>query len=134
MDNQRLGALITKVGSKIEGKPGFWQFLYRARPLMVITDENHDRMRIMTPVTDQDQVNNAQAHELLAANFDRALDSRYATCYGILWSVFIHPLSELTETFFHDALEQVVNLAENYGTTYTSTGIVFGDDLGSLPD
>jgi len=36
----------------------------------------------------------------MQANFDSALDARYAIAKGKLWSAFIHPLSELNEEQF----------------------------------
>jgi len=65
---------------------------------------------------------------LLEANFDRALDAKYCLYEGFVCSVFTHPLKELQDHQFVDALQQVVNLANNYGTTFTSTDFVFGGD------
>jgi hypothetical protein len=62
---------------------------------------------------------------LLGANFDRALDARYASGRGYLWSVFLHPLSSLTDSEFLDGVEQVVTLARNYGTSYASSNLLF---------
>jgi hypothetical protein len=65
---------------------------------------------------------------LLEANFDRALDPKYSIYKGFLWSTYTHPLAELTVEQVRDALKQVVVLADNYGTTYTSTDMIFGDN------
>ncbi len=35
----------------------------------------------------------------MQANFDTALDARYAIAKGALWSTFIHPLSDLLISF-----------------------------------
>jgi len=63
---------------------------------------------------------------LLGANFDRALDARYCTNDNVLWSAFLHPLRDLKESQFMDALSQVISLSKNYGTTYSSSDLVFG--------
>ena len=63
----------------------------------------------------------------MEANFDRALDTRYALSGDHLWSAFIHPLDELRETQFVDGMNQVATLAANYGTTFTSTDLLFGE-------
>jgi hypothetical protein len=63
---------------------------------------------------------------LLRANFDRALDSRYALRGKELWSVFVHPLSTLVSDDLGLCLDQVVRLVKNTGTTYASTELVFG--------
>ena len=79
----------------------------------------------MTPVVEESALSSEDLRALLAANFDRALDARYAVARGYLWSVFLHPLTTLTDAQFLDGVEQVVNLAQNYGTSYTSSDLVF---------
>ena len=66
----------------------------------------------------------------MEANFDRALDAKYAIANGVLWSVFAHPLKELTKEQTIDAFNQVRNLVYNYGSSYTSTDILFGGGGG----
>lgn len=90
-----------------------------------MTDENHNRMRAMTPVAQADSLSPDDLRTLLEANFDRALDARYALYKGALWSVYIHPLRELGESQFEDAPRQVSSqvssqlstLADHYGTS-----------------
>ena len=53
----------------------------------------------------------------LSANFDRALDARYAISGEFLWSAFIHPLKELQDDQVVNALMQVTTLAVTFGTT-----------------
>ena len=97
--------------------------------LMVVTDERANRMRIMTPIRkfdpmDEDDVKLSVL--LLHANFDRALDAKYAINGGMLWSCFVHPLGSLTESDLDNALIQVQTLHKNTGTTYSSTDMIFG--------
>ena len=125
MDNQRLQTLIEGLSGTIEGELGYWSFEVQSRQLVVITDENADRMRMMTPVIEDGDLTPEGTKTLLAANFDRALDARYAVARGYVWSVFIHPLGALTDAQFTDAVSQVVTLADNYGTSYSSTQFVF---------
>ena len=126
MDNQRMQTIIERLSDRIEGELGYWSFEVASREVVVVTDENADRMRIMTPVLETQELPVEEARTLLAANFDRALDARYALARGFVWSVYIHPLSPLTEAQFIDGVSQVVTLAENYGSSYTSTDLVFG--------
>jgi len=103
--------------------------------LMVITDERADRMRIMTPIQEFDPEDDDDAELaviLLRANFDRALDAKYALNNGILWSCFVHPLSTLSESDLDNALGQVQTLKKNTGTSYSSTDLIFGG--GALPE
>ena len=125
MNNRTLQTLIESLSQDIEGDPGYWSFTVASRQVVVITDEAADRMRIMTAVVEDTELSAEQARTLLDANFDRALDARYAVSRGYVWSAFIHPLSALTEEEFEDGVLQVVTLAENYGTSYTSTNLVF---------
>jgi hypothetical protein len=64
-------------------------------------------------------------HSALSANYDRALDAKYAIADGVLWSTFLHPLRSLTEDDFLSALDQVQRLAETAGTTFSSSDLVF---------
>ena len=128
MNNARLDSLIRERVQMQEGLPGYWRFEFRDHAVIVMTDETHNRMRIITPVVEVTEIDESIWLLALSANFDRALDARYAINGDYLWSVFIHPLSQLTEDQFADALDQVVNLAENFGTSFSSTDVVFGSD------
>jgi len=117
--------------AQLEGGHGVWQFVAFGRPLLVMSDPVAGRMRVMTPVLDgQGQpvpLDPGVATRLLSANFDTALDARYATHGGQLWSVYLHPLPTLTRTDFDSGVLQVLTLAQTYGTTFSSTGFRFGD-------
>lgn len=127
MNNERLASLIHRLATEmVEDQPGFWKFKFREHLVFVITDESHNRMRIMAPVAELDAFSKADYEVLMAANFDRALDARYCSNDNMLWSAFIHPLRELGTDQFADALKQVVTLASNFGTTFSSTDLVFG--------
>ena len=127
MDNQKLDKIIKAKATEIEeGQLGYWRFIFEARTVLVVTDESHNRMRIMTPVYESEKVDSDLAIAMLQANFDRALDARLAIQGEFVWSVFIHPLQELSSEQFLDGLSQVVTLATNFGTSFSSTNLVFG--------
>lgn len=133
MDNERLGALILRIDGNVEGRPGFWRATVAGRAITVITDENADRMRIISPVAQADELEPALLFRLLQANFDTALDARYSIAQRVLWSLFLHPLGSLSDEQFLTAIGQVVNLAATFGTTYSSGGLTFGGgDSGEL--
>ena len=50
MDNQRLGKILMDLFPQLTGEPGFWKAELENHLLMIMTDETHDRMRIMIPV------------------------------------------------------------------------------------
>ncbi len=125
MDNQTLGEIIEAIGDSIEGDDGLWQFQLHGRLMVVITDENHNRMRIISPIVEVDELEESLLKNALIANFHTALDVKYAISEEILWSVFLHPLQELTHQQAEDALIQVYRAADSFGTTYSSTDLVF---------
>ncbi|MBL4753280.1 MAG: hypothetical protein JKY52_06755 [Flavobacteriales bacterium] len=126
MTNERLGQILKENAKIIEGSLGFWQVQYHDRVLTIVTDENHNRMRIVTAVIEQKDLKKSHMTELLEAQFDRALDVKYALSNDILWSAFVHPLKELTEEQVKDALSQVYFAAYNFGGSYRSTDLQFG--------
>jgi len=45
---------------------------------------------------------------------------------GVVWSCFIHPLGQLADTQVIEAVKQVNKAANTFGTTYSSSDLVFG--------
>ncbi|MGB0525231.1 MAG: hypothetical protein ACPGJS_19820 [Flammeovirgaceae bacterium] len=130
MTNKKMDAIIRKEAQKVEGQLGGWEFIYGNRPVMIITDDNANRMRIMTPIIEEKDMPEGRMKTLLEANFDRALDAKYSLFKNVLWSTYTHPLKELTKDQLIDAMQQVVRLADTYGSTYTSTDMIFGGEGG----
>lgn len=128
MDLRTMSRIINKESPQVEGEIGTWQAVYGQRVIYIITDVNANRMRIMTPVIELSKVKKKEYLTLLEANFDRALDAKYCIFEDYLMTVYTHPLKELTEPQFIDAMRQVVTLAYNYGTSYTSTDMIFGGE------
>ena len=126
MSNQKLEELIAQITPDAEGKLGAWKFAIQGRDILVITDETHNRMRIMSPVAKRDQLDTNELARLLEANYGSALDAKYALRDQTLWSVFTHPLGELSEEQFLDCVAQVANLANNFGGSYASSNLFFG--------
>ncbi|WP_010521939.1 hypothetical protein [Aquimarina agarivorans] len=126
MTNETLENLLTKVTDSVNGYSGYWEIIHRDRQLLCITDETHNRMRIISPIIQTDSLDKELLIDALTANFHSALDVKYANSKGVIWSVFIHPLKELSENEVVSAVEQVVNAAVNFGTTFSSTEMIFG--------
>lgn len=124
-DFAALDRFIREYTDEVEGGHGRWAFQIEDTSVMVLADQAADRMRIMTPVASVADFEPEEYQRLLIANYDRALDARYAVNHGILWSAFIHPMGSLSHKQFDDGLEQVIRLAENFGTTYASTDMLF---------
>lgn len=92
----------------------------------LVFDINADRMRLFSQIAPSDGLSGPQLRRLMQANFDTALDARYAVAQGQVWSTFIHPLTSLTQDDFVSALAQTVTLVKTYGTTYSSGAMSFG--------
>ena len=128
MTNEKMQKILYREAREVKGDLGNWQFVWRERPMMILTDSDANRMRIMTPILEENNLSTDQYKIMLEANFDRALDAKYALFEGVVWSVFTHPLGELTVEQFKSAIGQVGTLADNFGSTYNSTDFVFGLD------
>lgn len=126
MNNRRLETLIREISDEIEGNPGFWQFNAFGQRLICVTDESHDRLRVMVPIVDESDLTSDQLSQCMAANFDRALDARYCISDGTLWGAFIHPLGCLNPAHFRSGCQQVAELAKNFGTSFSSGVLRFG--------
>ena len=125
MNTQELLKLLSKLTGNVEGNKGAWKIVYKDVPMVVLTSPTHNRMRIVSPIGDGSDIELTEMRKLLESNFDRALDGRYALYNGNLWSVYLHPLSSLTEAELTSALKQVANLVKNYGSTYSSSHLRF---------
>lgn len=125
MNNETMGRIITKKSTEVEGRLGNWQLIYGQRLLYVITDESANRMRIFTPILEEEKLEEGQLKKMLEANFHSALDAKYSLYEGLVISVYTHPLKELQSDQFIDAMQQVVSLADTFGGSYSSTTVIF---------
>ena len=94
--------------------------------LQMVFDSTADRMRVMIPIAASYDLSDEQLERLMQANFDSALDARYAIAQGAVWSVFLHRLSSLPTEDFASGIAQTVSLVRTYGTTFQSGAAVFG--------
>lgn len=125
MNNRKLRKILQAEAEAIQGKLGRWELLLDQRLVMVITDDEADRMRIFTPVIPEDEIADEELRNMLIANFHTALDAKYCLFEGFVISIYTHPLKALRKEQVQDALRQVVTLADNFGTTYSSSEFVF---------
>ena len=126
MNNDLMDKIFKEKANSVEGGDGVWQVHIGDFILLVITDESNNRMRIFTPIIEEKDMKEGDKQKMLEANFHSALDAKYGLYNDFVVSVFTHPLRELTAPQLIDAMYQVANLAHTYGTTFTSTGLIFG--------
>lgn len=103
-----------------------WQFKVETREMMVITDPNADRMRIMTPIAPAEALTPDLMVRMLQANHDTALDVRYSVARNVIWATFIHPLSPLDDKQLVSGLRQTYTAADTFGSTFSSGAMIFG--------
>lgn len=126
MDLAGLQRFVGGVDPDYEREGNAWQFLFGGRQMLLIADPDADRMRLMTPVARAADLDEQLQYRLLQANFDTALDARYAVAQDLVWSAYIHPLSALNPPQLSDALLQVWTAAATFGTTFSSGALQYG--------
>lgn len=125
MNPEKLEELIRKHADTVVINGNSIQFLYQETPLFCIYDVNANRMRIISPIVETTELKEEQLLNMLVANFHSALDVKYALSDEIIWSVFIHPLKELSDYQVEDAISQVYTASLTFGSTYSSTDLIF---------
>ena len=128
MNNKKLETILAEISDHLSGNTGHWQFNIRTLKMYCLTDEFHNRMRIIAPIIEIEKVSEAQLKRCMEANFHSALDVKYAISNGALWAAFIHPLKELTANQVVDAVQQVYSAVGTFGTTYSSSNLYFPTD------
>jgi hypothetical protein len=134
MTTDSISKILDSYLSEVEGQPGFWRGVRDEIQLFVFSDDAHDRMRIMAPIGEVKDMEPELLQVLLQANYDRALDARYAMRGSEVWSVSVHPLATLAPDDFADFLDQVVRLVKNTGSSYASSDLVFGGGVSDDDD
>ena len=101
-------------------------FKLQEREVLIVFDEKSDRMRILTPIAPASLLNEALLMRMSQANYDSALDARYAVADELVWAIFLHPLGSLQREDLISAIAQVVTAADTFGSSYTSGAMMFG--------
>lgn len=126
MTLERLGNIVLAIDPEAEFRGNSVELTIDDVSILIITDTRADRMRAMAPIRSAEGLEPDQLLRLMQANFDSALDARYAVAQGQVWGVFIHPLSPLQKDQLLSGLVQTINLAKTFGTTYSGGAMVFG--------
>lgn len=134
MTTSAIGRLLDSYLTELEGEDGFWRGMREDVQIFVLSDDSHDRMRIMAPIGELKELESKVLQMLLEANYDRALDAKYALRGKEVWSVSVHPLATLAPDDFASFLDQVVRLVKNTGSSYASSDLVFGAGHPGEPD
>ncbi len=122
---------INQVGDHIQVNGNMVQFVFYNVTIVLVFDANADRMRLIAPIIEVDKLEDNMLMQAMEANFHSALDARYAISNGMVWSAFVHPMSELSDAFFRIAINQVAVAHLTFGNQYTSGALVFGGKEGA---
>ena len=126
MTLDRMGAILTALDPETAREGGLVRLTIEGFSQMVVTDVPSGRMRAMLSVSAAETVDPEEMSRLMQANFDSALDARYALANGRLWSVFIHPFAALEKNRLISGIAQTVNVAKTYGTLYSGGALQLG--------
>lgn len=132
MDIARLGQILSALDPHVVRQGNGWRMQIGERVVLVTADARVGRMRAMIPIRGAGRLGADDLRRMLQANFDSALDGRYAIAQGIVWSIFVHPLEGLDKDHLIAGLAQTVTLARTYGTLYSGGSVQFGG--GDSPD
>jgi hypothetical protein len=132
MTPERLIAILLRLDPEAGPRSGGVGLTIADVPVVVFMDPAANRMRAVVPVASAEGLGEDDMRRVLQANFDTALDARYAIAEGRLWSTYIHPLAELQPQQLISGLAQTVILAQTYGTAYASGSVAFG--AGDSPE
>lgn len=118
-------SLVESIGKEVSQSGNTISYTYRGIPETIVFDENANRMRIVSGITQVQNVDDAMLLNALEANYHSVLDARYAVSDDILWSVFIHPLSDLSLPLLTSAIQQVAIAHATFGNEFTSGTLIF---------
>lgn len=133
MTMDRMGDIVTALDADARFTGSGYEFTIDDVSVLIVADVRANRMRAMVPIRAADDLTAEELERVMQANFDSALDARYAIANGRLWGVFIHPLAELQRDQLISGIAQTVNVAMTYGGLYSSGAGQFGvGDSGDL--
>ena len=128
-----IAAVVDQIDPDAKRNGNSWELTLEERNILVVTDVSAGRMRVMTPIAAADQLPDEGLMRLLQANFDTALDARYAVAQNLVWGTFIHPLKSLNARDFASGVLQTKALADTFGTTFSSGILSYGaGDSGAI--
>jgi len=126
MNTDLIEKIVMRLDPEYVREGSMLAFQYADLELTIVTDENADRMRVVIPIAETAGINKDILVRIMQANFDSALDARYAIGQGILWSTFLHRLSSLSPEDLLSGIGQSINIVKTFGTSFSSGALTFG--------
>lgn len=110
MTAERLWRLLDRERLTPDGDVRNASFYVGSVRVFAIVDPRADRMRFAVPVRNLEDVAPEELVEMLRANYAATMDLRFAVNRGVVWLLYLHPLSSLTE---RDALSAINQIARH---------------------
>ncbi len=126
MDQDSMEQIVKQMAQQARGENGLVEFSFNQVTMYLISNVEYDRMRIIAPIVEYKNLSRVEIDAILESNFSKSLDARYATREGILYSAYMHRMSELSESLLISAVNQVATLAQTFGGEYSSGSLVYG--------
>ncbi|MBW2525255.1 MAG: hypothetical protein JRI23_13810 [Deltaproteobacteria bacterium] len=124
MDRNQLDDLLYADGVDVRSVGDeSWMVVMHGRLMHVFISVAKDRLRVMVPITIDEDPGEDELRLALAGAFHG--DARYALHGGEFYAVYLHRLSSLTTTDLRDGMFQVAELVTNFGTTFEAGRIQF---------
>lgn len=127
MTPERMISIAEAMCDSLTAEGNVVELSYQSIAMVLLYDLTVDRMRIVSPIVEVEDLEPGQLEAAMVANYHTALDARYAISNGIVWAAFIHPLSDLSERLLKSAIHQVAMARATFGDHYTSGELVFSD-------
>ncbi len=124
LDN--IAQVVAAIDSGAKRQGNNWELTIDDTQLLVVTDVTNGRMRIMTPIAPAESLPAEALMRLMQANFDSALDARYAIAQDLVWATFIHSLDDVSVREIASGMLQTKTLRDTFGTTFSSGALSFG--------
>ncbi len=120
MTQSRMESIFADEVEAIVGPRGAIQTRVDGITVYLISDSTMDRMRFVAPIRSATDLPGRVVGILIQANFGRTRDARYAVSDGVVYAVFLHPISSLSPDLIRSALSQVLSLVRTFGTSYSA--------------
>ena len=133
-DHARLARLVRAIDPDAQARGLGWQMIVEGQLTLLMTDGGVGRLRVMVPIRPAEGLTQPDMQRMLSANFDTALDGRYAVSQGLVWSIYVAPLAGLETAQLISGLAQAVTLAQSYGYGFSSGMMRFGGQEGPGQD
>lgn len=79
--------------------------------LLVLLSEDQSWLRVMISIASEREAQ-PYLQQLLQANFDDTQEARYAIAHDVLWGIYQHDLSSLTEAGIKQAIARLIHMKQ----------------------